>query len=146
MLTSISRVSSLARRSNFPQLQLARAFADYPDHEVMGLPALSPTMEAGTIGMWNVKEGDSFDAGDVIAEIETDKATMGFEAQDPGVVAKILVQAGQEIKVGTPIVVIVDDADDGAALVASFSTFTAPAADTPAKAAEAAAPEVASVA
>jgi hypothetical protein len=55
-------------------------------------------MEAGTIGMWNVKEGDSFNAGDVIAEIETDKATMGFEAQDPGVVAKILIQAGQEVR------------------------------------------------
>eukprot|EP00613_Pedinella_sp_CCMP2098_P005525 CAMPEP_0171603724 /NCGR_PEP_ID=MMETSP0990-20121206/6187_1 /TAXON_ID=483369 /ORGANISM="non described non described, Strain CCMP2098" /LENGTH=130 /DNA_ID=CAMNT_0012166123 /DNA_START=69 /DNA_END=458 /DNA_ORIENTATION=+ len=91
----------------------------------MGLPALSPTMEAGTIASWNVKEGDSFGAGDVIAEIETDKATMGFEAQDPGVVAKILVQAGQEIKVGTPVVIIVDDTDDEAALVAAFAEYTA---------------------
>ena len=57
----------------------------------------SKTMEAGTIGTWNIKEGDAFNAGDVIAEIETDKATMGFEAQDPGVLAKILVQAGQEV-------------------------------------------------
>jgi pyruvate/2-oxoglutarate dehydrogenase complex dihydrolipoamide acyltransferase (E2) component len=54
-------------------------------------------MEAGTIGAWNVKEGDAFDAGTVVAEIETDKATMGFEAQDPGVVAKILVEAGEEV-------------------------------------------------
>lgn len=54
-------------------------------------------MEAGTIASWNVKEGDAFNAGEVIAEIETDKATMGFEAQDPGVVAKILVPAGQEV-------------------------------------------------
>jgi len=82
-------------------------------------------MEAGTIASWNVKEGDSFGAGDVIAEIETDKATMGFEAQDPGVVAKILVQAGQEIKVGTPVVIIVDDTDDEAALVAAFAEYTA---------------------
>lgn len=54
-------------------------------------------MEAGTIGTWHVVAGDSFEAGEVIAEIETDKATMGFEAQDPGVVAKILVQAGSEV-------------------------------------------------
>ena len=59
-------------------------------------------MEAGTIGTWHVAAGDSFNAGDVIAEIETDKATMGFEAQDPGVVAKILVEAGNEVSL--PIV------------------------------------------
>jgi len=82
-------------------------------------------MEVGTIGTWNLKAGDSFNAGDVIAEIETDKATMGFEAQDPGVVAKILVEAGQEIAVGIPVVVIVDDADDASALVAAFADFTA---------------------
>lgn len=111
-------------------------------------------MEAGTIGSWAVKEGDTFSAGQVmfsvgpsrcllaraspvphpclcciaiaspvthpcsilaskvIAEIETDKATMGFEAQDPGVVAKILVAAGTEIKVGTPIMITVDSADE----------------------------------
>lgn len=55
-------------------------------------------MEAGTIGTWHVSAGDSFEAGEVFAEIETDKATMGFEAQDPGVVAKILVEAGTEVK------------------------------------------------
>jgi pyruvate dehydrogenase E2 component (dihydrolipoamide acetyltransferase) len=54
-------------------------------------------MEAGTIGAWNFKEGESFNAGDVLAEIETDKATMGFEAQDPGVIAKILVPSGVEV-------------------------------------------------
>jgi biotin carboxyl carrier protein len=54
-------------------------------------------MEAGTIGAWNFAEGDSFEAGAVLAEIETDKATMGFEAQDPGVIAKILVQPGVEV-------------------------------------------------
>jgi len=60
-------------------------------------------MEAGTIGEWHVKEGDSFEAGKVVAEIETDKATMGFEAQDPGVVAKILVQAGSEVNTPRPV-------------------------------------------
>ncbi len=77
-------------------MPLGRAFGAYPEHEVVGLPALSPTMEAGTIGKWHVKEGSKFSAGEVIADIETDKATMGFEAQDPGVVAKILVAAGSE--------------------------------------------------
>jgi pyruvate dehydrogenase E2 component (dihydrolipoamide acetyltransferase) len=57
-------------------------------------------MEAGTIGKWNLEEGDSFNAGEVIAEIETDKATLGFDAQDPGVIAKILVGAGQEVRRG----------------------------------------------
>lgn len=56
-------------------------------------------MEAGTIGTWHVAAGDSFEAGEVIAEIETDKATMGFEAQDPGVVAKILVEVGAEVSI-----------------------------------------------
>ena len=54
---------------------------------------------AVTIGMWNVKKGDSFKSGDVVVEIQTDKATMGFEAQDPGAMAKILIQAGQEATV-----------------------------------------------
>jgi acetyl/propionyl-CoA carboxylase alpha subunit len=54
-------------------------------------------MQSGSIGAWHVAAGDSFAAGDVIAEIQTDKATMGFEAQDPGVVAKILVDVGSEV-------------------------------------------------
>ena len=84
------------------------------------MPALSPTMEAGTIATWNVTEGQSFVAGDSLAEIETDKATMDFEAQDDGVVAKILMEAGSnEINVGVPIVVIVEDEDD----VAAFKDF-----------------------
>jgi pyruvate dehydrogenase E2 component (dihydrolipoamide acetyltransferase) len=107
-------------------------FSSYPDHEVVGLPALSPTMDAGTIGSWNVKEGDSFNAGDVIAEVETDKATMGFEAQDPGVVAKILVGTGTEIAVGTPIMIIVDDADSGSELVSAFADFKLPESEAPA--------------
>jgi len=97
-------------------------------------------MEAGTIAQWNVKEGDSFEAGSVVAEIETDKATMGFEAQDPGVVAKILVQAGSEIKVGTAIMVIVDDTDSATELVAAFAGYVAEAAP---EAAAPAAPPVA---
>jgi biotin carboxyl carrier protein len=94
--------------------------SNLPDHEVVGMPALSPTMEAGTISSWKVNEGESFAAGDSIAEIETDKASIDFEAQDDGVVAKILKQAGGgEINVGEPIVVIVEEEDD----VAAFKDF-----------------------
>jgi pyruvate dehydrogenase E1 component beta subunit len=68
------------------------------------MPALSPTMEEGTLSKWNIKEGDTVSAGDVIAEIETDKATMEVEAVDEGVVEAILVAAGTEgVKVNTPI-------------------------------------------
>ncbi len=71
------------------------------------MPALSPTMEEGTLAKWLVKEGDSVAAGDILAEIETDKATMEFEAVDEGVVSKILVAEGtDEVKVGTVIALI----------------------------------------
>ena len=67
------------------------------------MPALSPTMEEGVLAKWNIKEGDTVYAGDVIAEIETDKATMEVEAVDEGVVDAILVPAGTEgVKVNTP--------------------------------------------
>src|SRR5579863_2070190 len=68
------------------------------------MPALSPTMEEGTLAKWHVKAGDAVHAGDVIAEIETDKATMEVEAVDDGVVSEILVPEGAEgVKVNTPI-------------------------------------------
>ncbi|MEO7814527.1 MAG: pyruvate dehydrogenase complex dihydrolipoamide acetyltransferase [Sphingomicrobium sp.] len=68
------------------------------------MPALSPTMEEGTLAKWLVKEGDSVKSGDLLAEIETDKATMEFEAVDEGVITKILVAEGSDgVKVGTPI-------------------------------------------
>src|SRR5436853_6788565 len=68
------------------------------------MPALSPTMEEGKLAKWHVKEGDAVKPGDILAEIETDKATMEFEAVDPGRVAKILVPEGSEgVKVNTPI-------------------------------------------
>jgi Biotin-requiring enzyme len=68
--------------------------AQLPYHLVVGLPALSPTMEVGTLAEWYVNEGDVFHAGDALAKIETDKAAMDFEAQDDGVVARLLVPAG----------------------------------------------------
>jgi pyruvate/2-oxoglutarate dehydrogenase complex dihydrolipoamide acyltransferase (E2) component len=71
------------------------------------MPALSPTMEEGTLAKWLVKEGDKVKSGDILAEIETDKATMEFEAVDEGTVGKILVPEGTEgVKVGTPIAVM----------------------------------------
>jgi pyruvate dehydrogenase E2 component (dihydrolipoamide acetyltransferase) len=83
------------------------------------MPALSPTMEEGTLAKWLVKEGDTVNAGDILAEIETDKATMEFEAVDEGVIGKILVQEGSEgVKVNAPIAVLLEEgesADDIAA-------------------------------
>lgn len=81
------------------------------------MPALSPTMEEGTLATWLVKEGDTVEAGDVIAEIETDKATMEVEAVDEGVVGKILVAAETEnVKVNTPIAVLLEEGEDTSAL------------------------------
>ena len=80
------------------------------------MPALSPTMEEGTLAKWLVKEGDVVAAGDLLAEIETDKATMEFEAVDEGTIAKILVAEGtDEVKVGTVIALIAAEGEDAAA-------------------------------
>ncbi|KAA2317399.1 pyruvate dehydrogenase complex E1 component subunit beta [Pseudooceanicola sediminis] len=76
------------------------------------MPALSPTMEEGTLAKWLVKEGDTVSSGDILAEIETDKATMEFEAVDEGVIGKILVEAGSEgVKVNTPIAVLLEEGE-----------------------------------
>ena len=80
------------------------------------MPALSPTMEEGKLAKWHVKEGDRVSSGDVIAEIETDKATMEVEAVDEGVVSQLLVAEGTEgVKVNAPIAVLKGD-DEGAAV------------------------------
>jgi len=103
-------------------------FSSYPPHEVVGLPALSPTMETGTIASWNMDEGDSFGPGDVICSIETDKATVDFEAQDDGVVAKILAAAGSDdIEVGVPIMITVEEEEDAAAFKNYVLEDSAPA-------------------
>src|SRR6476646_6242080 len=76
------------------------------------MPALSPTMEEGTLAKWLVKEGDDVKSGDILAEIETDKATMEFEAVDEGKIAKILVPAGTDgVKVGQPIALLSGDGE-----------------------------------
>lgn len=93
---------------------------DLPYHIVVGMPALSPTMESGTLAVWNVKEGDSFIAGDSLAKIDTDKASIDFEAQDDGHVAKLLVKEGTEdVACGAPIMITVEEAED----VAAFANY-----------------------
>src|SRR6187402_3831477 len=93
------------------------------------MPALSPTMEEGNLSKWLKNEGDKVVAGDVIAEIETDKATMEVEAVDEGRLGKILVPAGTEgVKVNTPIATIVAEGEDANA---PASAAAAPATDTP---------------
>ena len=98
------------------------------------MPALSPTMEEGTLAKWLVKEGDTVSSGDILAEIETDKATMEFEAVDEGVIGKILVPAGTEgVKVNDVIAILVEEGED----VPEAGSSPAPAEakeETPAKA------------
>ncbi|AUH32490.1 pyruvate dehydrogenase complex dihydrolipoamide acetyltransferase [Paracoccus tegillarcae] len=98
------------------------------------MPALSPTMEEGTLAKWLVKEGDTVSSGDIMAEIETDKATMEFEAVDEGTIGKILIEEGSAgVKVNTPIAVLLEDgesADD----IGDTSSKAAPAKDDDAEA------------
>jgi len=90
------------------------------------MPALSPTMTEGSIATWKIKEGDSFSAGDVLLEIETDKAQMDVEAQEDGILAKIIVGDGAKaIQVGAPIAVTAEPGDD-------VSSLEMPAEDSPA--------------
>lgn len=86
------------------------------------MPALSPTMEMGNIISWGVKEGDEVTAGTVLAEIETDKATLAFENQDEGFIARILAPAGsKDVKVGQLVAIIVEDAES----IPAFASFSA---------------------
>ena len=92
------------------------------------MPALSPTMEEGTLAKWLVKEGDTVKSGDILAEIETDKATMEFEAVDEGTIAKILVPEGSDgVKVGTPIAVLAGEGEDVSAAAPAPKADAAPA-------------------
>ena len=94
---------------------------DYPEHTLLPMPALSPTMEMGTIAKWTLKEGDSFGAGSVICSVETDKATMDFEAQDDGVLAKILREGANAVDIpcGATIAIVVENTED----VAAFADY-----------------------
>ncbi|XP_037292914.1 dihydrolipoyllysine-residue acetyltransferase component of pyruvate dehydrogenase complex, mitochondrial isoform X2 [Manduca sexta] len=97
-----------------------RYYADLPTHTKVNLPALSPTMESGSIVSWEKKEGDKLSEGDLLCEIETDKATMGFETPEEGYLAKILIPAGTKgVPVGKLLCIIVENQAD----VATFKDF-----------------------
>ena len=110
------------------------------------MPALSPTMEEGTLAKWLVNEGDTVQSGDLLAEIETDKATMEFEAVDDGIIGKILVAAGTaNVAVNTAIAVLLEDGENvGDIGTTSQPAPSAPKADAGAEAAPKAAPKAAS--
>ncbi|PWA89498.1 dihydrolipoamide acetyltransferase, long form protein [Artemisia annua] len=87
--------------------------AEPPAHEVIGMPALSPTMTQGNIAKWRKKEGDKIEVGDIICEIETDKATLEFESLEEGFLAKILVAEGaKDVPVGQPIAITIEDLNE----------------------------------
>uniref|UniRef100_A0A0N5BYC3 Acetyltransferase component of pyruvate dehydrogenase complex n=1 Tax=Strongyloides papillosus TaxID=174720 RepID=A0A0N5BYC3_STREA len=115
-------------------VQMARQYcSDLPSHNLVKLPALSPTMETGTIASWQKKEGDQLFEGDLLCEIETDKATMGFETPEEGYLAKIFLPEGtKDVPIGKPLCIIVQDKE----AVAAFANYkpsevaSAKAADT----------------
>lgn len=113
--------------------RVVRCYVSFPDHQVVKMPALSPTMQAGNIGAWQKKPGDSISPGEVLVEIETDKAQMDFEFQEEGVIAKILKDSGEkDVAVGSPIAVLVEEGAD----VSAFEKFTLEDAGGDAKAAQ----------
>jgi pyruvate dehydrogenase E1 component beta subunit len=99
------------------------------------MPALSPTMEEGTLAKWLVKEGDTVSSGDILAEIETDKATMEFEAVDEGTISKILIAEGTDnVKVGAVIALIAGEGEDASSAEATPAPAPTPASEPEAKA------------
>merc|ERR1740117_2114442 len=133
LLRSASRAALPARhilgasRVCAPNVQKLWYSTDLPEHIVVQMPALSPTMEMGTLVQWNVQVGEEVAAGDSLGEIETDKATMSFDSAEDGYVAKFLVEAGTaDIPLGTPVVVMCEEEDDVAAFADFVPTAAAP--------------------
>lgn len=120
------RFWSLSRNNRFTSFGEYQSYrfassGSLPSFKKISLPALSPTMETGTLRSWSKKEGDKISEGDILAEIETDKATLGFEAGDEGFLAKILIPAGsKDVPVGKPCAIIVERAED----IAAFANYT----------------------
>lgn len=100
---------------------IRRNYADFPSHRVVKFPALSPTMEIGKVAGWIKKEGDKINEGDLIVEIETDKATLGMESADEGYLAKIILETGTSAPVGAPLFILVEDEKD----IAAFKDYKA---------------------
>ncbi|TMW54830.1 hypothetical protein DOY81_000063 [Sarcophaga bullata] len=118
--SSAAILSKQAKPLGVWSTNFVRAYADYPDHIKVNLPALSPTMDQGTIVSWEKKEGDKLNEGDLLAEIETDKATMGFETPEEGYLAKIVIPAGtKDVPIGKLVCIIVQDE----AHIAAFKDF-----------------------
>ncbi|KAF1949686.1 dihydrolipoamide acetyltransferase [Byssothecium circinans] len=137
-----SRYSEFAVRRTPALAALSRYYASksFPPHTIVSMPALSPTMTSGNIGTWQKKPGDTISPGDVLVEIETDKAQMDFEFQEEGVIAKLLKESGEkDVAVGSPIAVMVEEGED----VSAFESFSVEdaggdkKADTPSKEGEA---------
>ncbi|KAL5493444.1 hypothetical protein EMCRGX_G014628 [Ephydatia muelleri] len=111
--TPFQRIPSVISTPVSPLTSIFRSYADLPQHNVVDLPALSPTMSQGTLVSWDKKEGEEVRRGDVVAQVETDKATMDMEAPRHGFIAKFLVGTGtKDILLGTPLFVLVDKAED----------------------------------
>ena len=106
--------------------------------QILGLPKLSPTMEEGVLVRWTKKEGDKVSPGDLIAEVETDKANMDFNVEDSGVLLKLLVKEGDTVKLGAPVAILGKAGEDVSALIAQASGGAAAAPAPAAKAPEAA--------
>src|SRR3974390_1368468 len=89
--------------------------------KVLEMPKLSPTMEEGVLSAWHKKEGDAIAVDDLLAEVETDKATMEFRAFDKGTLLRILVPAGSQVKLGQPVAIVGSAGEDVSALAAQAS-------------------------
>jgi len=129
-----SVVYRVVKTRTFCRLRWLRWASSLPEHIVLEMPALSPTMSKGNITKWLIKEGEKFSVGEAICDIETDKATVSYDVQEDGYLAKIVQPDGaQEVEVGSPIAVTVEESQD----VAAFKDWVppeAPAIKSPAQA------------
>ncbi|KAF9991248.1 pyruvate dehydrogenase complex dihydrolipoamide acetyltransferase component (E2), partial [Mortierella antarctica] len=114
----ILAASSVSLKNNMARFYSSKS---YPSHITISMPALSPTMTMGNIGTWQKKVGDAIAPGDVLVEIETDKAQMDFECQEEGYIAKILADSGsKEVNINQPIAIMVENKED----IEKFADFT----------------------
>src|SRR5882672_8680266 len=102
--------------------------------KVLEMPKLSPTMTEGQLTVWHTKEGDSVGVDDLLAEVETDKATMEFRSFDKGTILKLLVPAGSQVLLGQPVAILGNPGDDISSLLPKGEGQTAAPAQTPAPA------------
>ncbi|KAF9185429.1 pyruvate dehydrogenase complex dihydrolipoamide acetyltransferase component (E2), partial [Haplosporangium sp. Z 767] len=115
----ILAATSVSLKSNMARFYSSKS---YPSHITINMPALSPTMTSGNIGTWQKKVGDAVAPGDVLVEIETDKAQMDFECQEEGFIAKILADSGaKDVNINHPIAIMVENKED----IEKFADYTA---------------------